>query len=312
MILINHKILYIISILLWIDKVILKSIEVSSENEFKDALHSNYSEIKINSSLTLQEKYKLNSLRHDLTISGKTNNITLYFNNSNDGFFFNYIDNIEISNLRIIGNLVLESCKNISISNVDFNGLIESKNSNILFFKSKYSYIQDQALSLYGIYLVQSSINIYESRIYGSQSISQYIIYLTKLDKIEKNINNNNNNKYNNLNKLSISNSHLSGEFKCGIIKVDDYSDINIQFSELINAVAYENGSVLNAMYSKIYINGCGIRNNVAYISGGSFYLIDNESFKITNCHVTNSTGYLDVIFIYLFIYLLLLYCNYN
>ncbi|OUM56757.1 hypothetical protein PIROE2DRAFT_18501 [Piromyces sp. E2] len=216
---------------------------VSNENEFKKAINSNYSEIILESSIDLNESIILNSLNFNLIITGKTKNEILSFNNDieKDGFFLKNVNNVEFSNLTLVGNLNLNNSINLSISNVNFFGLINSKNSNIVLKKTSYYYLQNKP-SPFGIYLDQSNITIEESSLYGSDSISEYIIYLTETEPINQ-INHKNNNEY--LNKILINHSYLSGQYKSGIIKVDVASNINIQSSHLTNASVMGSGLVV-------------------------------------------------------------------
>ncbi|ORX46593.1 hypothetical protein BCR36DRAFT_372055 [Piromyces finnis] len=274
---------YIFLILQWIN--IVKSIYVSNENEFKKALESGDCDIILQSSFSLRENYTIDSYNNNIKIYGKTKDITLNFINEQDGFYFNTLKTVEISNLKYIGNINLKNCNNTIISNVKYNGLIHGNNSNILFYNSTYFNTQDN-LSLYGVYLNNSSFEIKESSLYGSKSILKYILFITV--EVSKN-------KSNNIySELKIMDSYLSGEYVTGIIKADSHSIINIQNTEFIKGYSSDNGSILNAINSSIIINECTIKDNFSDISGGSFYLENNNSFIISNSNIFNSTATLD------------------
>ncbi|OUM63842.1 hypothetical protein PIROE2DRAFT_20622 [Piromyces sp. E2] len=280
-------VIYLYLNLTWINKVFSKKINVSNENEFKNAFNSNNSEIVLLSSFSLNKKYILNSLlTNNIKISGQTNNITLNFDNEQNGFIFNSIENIEINNLKFIGNINFENCKKVTIKSVEFNGLINGNNSDISFYKIKY-YNTQNIISMYGIYLNNAHLKINESSFYGSKPISNYIIFSTNETGINVNINNTSS-------EMTINNSYFSGEYISGIIKVNVQSIINIQKSDFVNGYSTDNGSILNVINSSILINNCTIMNNYSDKSGGSFYLEDNHSFTISNSLISNSTADLD------------------
>jgi len=238
----DYTIIYIIFIFLNINKTFTKSITVSNKNELKEALDSGYSEIIINTSFDIDEQL-INGISKTFTIMGKTVDTSLNFLNEENGFYFKLCKNIEIKNLKIIGNLVLENCTGIELSNIEFNGVIKSKFSSILFNNTTYHNLQNYK-SPYGIYLDKSNFDIYDSKLYGSASITNFIIYSTNETPEEKD----------DYYRLSIKNTYMSGEYESGIIKADYMCNVTIEHSEFVNGFTKSHGFVLIFIFITIVI----------------------------------------------------------
>lgn len=186
-----------------------ESINVSNEREFKKALDLKYSDIILTSSFSIEENYILFS-GNSIKISGIEQDIALTFTNENNEIQFNEFNSIEISNITYNGNINIINCNETLISNINFNGIFTGnfdKNQLIIFDNIKYHNLQNK-ISEYGFIFNNGEIEINNSYIYGSNSISNYIFML----------NNQNDEKMTNT-FLKIYNSHISGEYTCGIIK---------------------------------------------------------------------------------------------
>jgi len=231
--------IYIYLFFQWIVTVYTKSINVTNEDELKNAFELNYSDIILQSSISIGKKYILNSslTNKNVKISGKSSNIALSFRSEQDGFYFNAFENIEISSLIFIGNVNFENCTKISFTNIEFNGLINGKNSDISIYQSEY-YNTQSIKSMYGIYLDNTLLEIKKSKFYGGESLN-YIIFITDELSEDKNIDLFSGG-------LTISESYFSGEYNSGIINVNVKSEINIQNSEFVKGYS-DFGLVLNS-----------------------------------------------------------------
>ncbi|OUM61677.1 hypothetical protein PIROE2DRAFT_12272 [Piromyces sp. E2] len=266
-----------------------KSIIISNENDFKKALNSHYSNIVLNSSISIEENYKLNSNIDEIKITGITKDIILNFKNEEDGLNIENCMNFEINNLTFTGNLFISKCSNTSLSNIDFNGLIQSSFSNIILQNFKYNNFQKQK-SQYGIFLNNVSLNITNSSFYGSSSITNNILYITS-SGVNLTLNSTMNE---NSSILNINDSYFSGEYKCGILKT--YSTyLMLINSKLEKGLTYDNGAVLNSEFSEIFGYKNIFTDNITYSSGGVFYLINNFKIIFEYSNFYNSTSYKEV-----------------
>ncbi|ORX87818.1 hypothetical protein BCR32DRAFT_274239 [Anaeromyces robustus] len=276
---------YLFFILLFSKITYLKNIQVSNENELKNALKYNNTSIILTSSLIIKDDYILNSeLNYNIKISGLKKNIELKFENETHGLNFNNYNTIEIYNLKYIGNLHFNNCFRITISNVDFNGIIENKfkdQSNMILENFKYQNTQER-ISYNGISIIPDyesfgNYTIRNSTFYGSKSISEYIISLPYLYD------------YQYLSNLKIENSYFSGEYTCGIIKA--YFTIGyFDKTDFIKGLSLHNGSVLNAGLSFLYIKDCNFLDNFSY-NTGIIYLYENFILDGSNLQFLNSTS---------------------
>eukprot|EP00833_Pecoramyces_ruminatium_P013002 jgi/Orpsp1_1/1187034/evm.model.d7180000054999.1 len=267
--------IYYLYLFLFISCIYSKSINISNENEFKNALNLKYSNIILTSSFSIEENYEL-SYGDSIIISGISKNISITFNNENNGFLFKEYNYIEINNLTFNGNININNCNDTLISNVNFNGLFIG---DILFYQyitfENFEYHNfQQETSDYGLILSNGSFSINNSTFYGSRSILKYILYITVND-IEIDIAG-----------LNIFDSYFSGEYISGILKSIG-SLITSENSDYINAVAI-NGSVFNVYKSILLLKHNNYINNFSYNSGGTFYFdnayyIENNYFYISN-----------------------------
>jgi len=228
-----------------------KSINVSSEDDFKKAIESNYSNIVLNSSISVDGNYTLNSNIDEIKISGITRDIKLKFNNEINGLYIENYTNIEISNLSFTGNLFILKCSNTTIFDVDFNGLIQSSFSNITLQNFKYKNLQSRQ-SQYGISLDNVIMSISNSEFYGSSSIRDNIIYLVG-GEVTEFINSQDLIDYSYTSQLFINQSFFSGEYKCSIIKTLS-SCLRINESVLNNGFTNDNGFVNKNNDNNYYI----------------------------------------------------------
>eukprot|EP00833_Pecoramyces_ruminatium_P011529 jgi/Orpsp1_1/1185561/evm.model.c7180000094371.1 len=214
------------------------SIYVSNEDEFKNALNLNlnYTDVDIilTSSITLKNNYVLFSKGYNLQISGITRSITLTFENENHELQLNNFSFVEISNLTFVGNLHLISCDESYISYITFNGLFKNENlydyydNQFLSFENVEYYNLQNKVSPYGITLSCGINYINNSTLYGSKSISDYLInIISKHDEIYSTI-------------LYSDDSYFSGEYTCGIIKCDK-SYLNVYGSSFVNGFILNN-----------------------------------------------------------------------
>ncbi|ORX46591.1 hypothetical protein BCR36DRAFT_297134 [Piromyces finnis] len=261
-----------------------KSITIFSENDFRKALNSDYSNIIFKSSISIEGNYTLNSSIDKINITGISKDVILKFKNDIDGLYINDCNIVNIYNLTLVGNLFISDSFNITISDVNINGLIQTSSSNVFLNKVTYNNNQSQK-SQYGIIQNKGFLTIYNSYFYGSSSITENILYVTndKKEEIEN---------YENA-LLTIINSNFTGEYECGIIKASSYR-LYIQYSNFERGFTYDNGAVLNSELSYVYIDDCFFEDNLSYNSGGVFYFDNNYYNHCYSSEFRNSTAYKD------------------
>lgn len=217
---INVFIIYILEISL----VQSKTINVSNENEFKNALqNSNNPNIIITSSFNLSNDYQSllnsNNKKNNISIKGNSRDIILSFSNKEDYMIFMDYDNISLSNFSFEGNIYFNNCKTVTISSMQWDGKIKSintKDQQLIF--NDINYINKKTYeSQWGIYLFGGNYTIEDSLFYGSKLILENIIYVSSYDE-------------NNLSQLYINNSHFSGEYKCRILNIN-FTNLKISSS---------------------------------------------------------------------------------
>eukprot|EP00833_Pecoramyces_ruminatium_P012476 jgi/Orpsp1_1/1186508/evm.model.d7180000051097.1 len=275
--------IYLLLILFIVNIVNSQNIQVSNEKEFENALNSSSSKIIITSTITLEKNYMLKS-KNGLIISGYKPDIMLIFKNETHGLQLKKINNVEISNLIFIGNLEIYNCTKTSILNIKFDGLLRSElleNNNFEIDNITYNNSQYQK-SENGIEFNGGNIIINNSKLYGSRSISKYIMFTyTPNNEIDENVDI--------ISKVKITNSTFSGEYSSGLIK-SSYSYIEIENSNFINGNVDDYGT-LNIKNSRAIVNNCIFKNNYSNQCGGTFSLIEDR-FQGMNLSFDNSTSY--------------------
>eukprot|EP00833_Pecoramyces_ruminatium_P005261 jgi/Orpsp1_1/1179293/evm.model.c7180000068787.1 len=97
---------------------------------------------------------------------------------------------------------------------------------------------------------------------------------------------------------LKIYNSHISGEYTCGIIKsINSYV---LLYQTYVENAFSANGSVINALKGIVYINYCDFINNYSYDSGGLLYLDRLDFCTVFGIYVSNSTAIVTLMDLYI------------
>lgn len=226
---------YLYYLLLFLLLIIIKNVNavnVSNESEFKNALISNYANIKITSSFSLENSYTFNSEFDNIIIHGVSKDITLSFHNETNGLYFKENQNINIKNLSIKGNLYITNCTNTNISDTNLYGFFKGdilKNHYITFKNVIYENLQHKTLTN-GLYINNGVFTIDKSTFYGSSSISESIIEVVNSQE-DKNVD------------IIIKNSIFSGEYINRIINAEN-TNIIINNSNFTNGYSLVNGLI--------------------------------------------------------------------
>jgi len=194
---------------------------ISNENEFlkiisgdKENLELHIkNEINFNDNVNINKSFNKISIIGNSTKNSKLNFINLYKKLS----FSEKVNEIEIINLSITGNVYFNNSKKITINNVSIKGYINSnfdkinnenvKISNFIYNTSNYS--SNVCVNLGG------NVEIENSKFYGSSSCQERLFDFNGLDKY----------------KLSIKNSYFSGEYGCPCLQVNNSTNSYIEDS---------------------------------------------------------------------------------
>ncbi|KAG4108226.1 hypothetical protein H8356DRAFT_1268355 [Neocallimastix lanati (nom. inval.)] len=190
------------------------------------------------------------------------------------------VNEIEIINLSITGNVYFNNSKKITINNVSIKGYINSnfdkinnenvKISNFIYNTSNYS--SNVCVNLGG------NVEIENSKFYGSSSCQERLFDFNGLDKY----------------KLSIKNSYFSGEYGCPCLQVNNSTNSYIEDSIIEKAFSpygSTGGAGIRMAYSHGKISNTTFKDIISYPNGGAFSLFNNYELFADHLNIYNTTS---------------------
>lgn len=210
------------------------NIIVTNKEDFLLALNENNKDetIIIENSIYLEDTIEISSKISYIKIRGNENeNSSITFENPNNKFIFNNQEYIDISNIKITGNLEFNNIKNVYLNNIYQIGCIQTskmknnvfsiKNSTIMLSENKNQYI-------YLINLIEGDNIIESSKVYGNDinPLTGNILYFNG----------------NNIGSLNIKSSFFSGKKKSQCLSILNSNSINIEESEFTSCITDNQG----------------------------------------------------------------------
>jgi len=210
----NLYIIFIINLII----SFVKSAVVKNESELKNILTNDNQEINITieSELLLNNELNIDGNFKKLTINGHAQNSSSInlSNNSQTIYFSRDIEEIELQNITIKGNIYFDNIKKVSIDNVTLFGSIDSNFKNIQndYIKIKNFNYKAAEYSVKNCINLSGNVDIENSKFWGNSYCKNQILK-HKGDS-----------KY----SFSVKNSYFSGEYQCSLIDIEYEAQSNI------------------------------------------------------------------------------------
>jgi len=209
--------LYYIFFIICLIKII-NAVEVKNEHDITTALseYKNDVTLEVNSQIDIIEDIKINnSIKKLLIIGNSHTSSSLHF--EYPLYFDSRIEEIELKNINIIGDLFFKNNRKITLNNVFLNGYIDSdfdETSNEYVKITKFSY-RPTGKSVHNCINLSGNVKIDNSSFHGDSSCQNRLIHYNGLES------------YN----FDLKESSFNGGNECSFLSIEYASEANIEYT---------------------------------------------------------------------------------
>ncbi|OUM68428.1 hypothetical protein PIROE2DRAFT_3876 [Piromyces sp. E2] len=239
-------------------------------------------DIYIDSTIIIHDDYYINNYLEKLSIigNGRENSILEFSNKLNKFYFSENVQEIELKNITIIGNLFFDNNIKVNLDSISISGYIDSnfekQNEKIKMYNVLYngtlSSNNNKCINLGG------NIEIEKSKFYGNWLCKERLLKFNGL------------NKYN----ISIKNSYFSGEYQCSGLIIDKGNLVDIDscvFEKVFNSNNDLEGTGIKIINSKTFIRYSTFKNIYGVNVGGALYMDNVYEFEADHLDINNVTS---------------------
>ncbi|ORX77549.1 hypothetical protein BCR32DRAFT_270572, partial [Anaeromyces robustus] len=257
-----------------------KSLDVYNEKDFNKALSEKDEELLINvkTPINISKTYNITYPYKKLTINGDSIGSLIYLDLYHQIIFSDTIEDVEVRNISITGNLFFNNNKKIKIQFVEYIGTIDSYlNNNNEFKFTESMYLPPHVPFPYCLNL-GGNLELAYLEVYGNSNCEKRLL------------------NYNGYNKhtVSISNTFFNGDDACALFSFVDSIYIDINQSTIVRSFVKDknDGGGIKIINSKFIIRYSSLYDSVSVGPGGLFYINDPIYFLADHIDIHNITSY--------------------
>lgn len=203
---------------------------INNEDQFLNVINENDEEIIINieSEINISNNINIINSFKKVSINGISSNISIiHFSDlSHQLYFSNNVEEIEIKNITVFGNININNNKKISIESTTLIGTILSNFTNTNEYVKFENFIySSNSISNYQCVNIGGNVEINNSKFISNISCQKYLL------------------NYDGLNKyiITVKNSYFSGEYKCPCLSIENSKNVNINNSVIEKGYIHDN-----------------------------------------------------------------------